>query len=128
MELGVRDAAMESVPTGNQFVWSKMGISITLGQAAHIKNLHKNKTDLKDSEWIADLHRHGLIRPSFIPEKKIQHIRLFTRHRANLTRDLTQVKNQIQKTLEEGHIKWGSIQMCLANQGFRYWGFLQRVS
>ena len=112
LDLGVRDAAMES--TGSYWkpvynVWSKMGISITLGQAAHIKSIRKNKTDIKDSEWIADLHRHGLIKPSFIPEEKIQHIRLFTRHCTNLTRDLTQVKNRIQKTLEEGNIKWGSI-------------------
>ena len=112
LELGVRDVAMEA--TGSYWkpvynVWSKMGISITLGQASHIKNLRRNKTDIKDSEWIADLHRHGLIRPSFIPKEKIQHMRLFTRHRTNLTRDLTQVKNRIQKTLEEGNIKWGTI-------------------
>ena len=82
LELGVRDVAMEATgfywkPVYN--VWSKMGISITLGQASHIKNLRKNKTDIKDSEWIADLHRHGLIRPSFIPKEKIQQMRLFTR-------------------------------------------------
>jgi transposase len=27
------------------------------------------KTDVKDSEWIAQLAQHGLVRASFIPER-----------------------------------------------------------
>jgi transposase len=35
----------------------------------HIKNVPGRKTDVRDGEWIADLLRHGLLRPSFIPDR-----------------------------------------------------------
>ena len=112
LDLNVRHVAMESTgvywkPIYN--VWAPMGIHITVGQAAHIKNVPGRKTDMNDSHWIAKLHRFGLIRPSMIPEDTFQHIRLISRHRTNLVHDLARIKNRIQKTLEDGNIKWGSI-------------------
>jgi transposase len=111
-ELGVVDVAMESTgvywkPLFN--VWSPMGINVTVGQAAHVKNVPGRKTDMSDSHWLATLHRFGLIRPSFIPEGIFQRMRLLSRHRTNLTEDLARVKNRVQKALEDGNIKWGSI-------------------
>lgn len=112
LELGIKDVAMESTgiywkPIHN--VWSPMGIRITVGQAAHIKNVPGRKTDLNDSHWIAELHRYGLIRASFIPEDIFQRMRLLSRHRTNLVSDLGRIKNRVQKILEDGNIKWGSI-------------------
>jgi len=86
-----------------------MGLKLTVGQAAHMKNVPGRKTDMNDSQWIAHLHRFGLIKPSLIPDSAFQKIRLLTRHRENLVGDKTRVKNRIQKTLEDGNIKWGSI-------------------
>ena len=37
--------------------------------AQHIKAVPGRKTDVKDAEWIADLLRHGLLKPSFIPDR-----------------------------------------------------------
>jgi transposase len=112
LELGVRDVAMESTgvywkPLHN--VWTPMGINLTVGQAAHVKNVPGRKTDLKDSHWLAELHRFGLIRASFIPEDEFQTMRLLSRHRTNLVEDLGRVKNRVQRTLEDGNIKYGSI-------------------
>ena len=112
LDMGIKDVAMESTgiywkPIHN--VWAPMDIQITLGQAAHIKNVPGRKTDMNDSRWIAQLHRFGLIRPSMIPSDAFQRIRLFSRHRTGLVHDLNRVKNRIQKTLEDGNIKWGSI-------------------
>lgn len=45
---------------------------IVVGNATHIKNVPGRKTDVKDSEWIADLCRHGLIRRSFVPPKPLR--------------------------------------------------------
>ena len=59
--------------------------------------------------WIAQLHRHGLVRPSMIPKDVFQKVRLHTRHRENLVGELARIKNRIQKTLEDGNIKWGSV-------------------
>ena len=33
------------------------------------------KTDVKDSEWIADLVRHGLIAKSFVPPRPLRELR-----------------------------------------------------
>ena len=45
-----------------------MGLNVIIGNASHIKNVPGRKTDVKDSHWIAQLHRFGLIRPYFVPE------------------------------------------------------------
>ena len=112
IEHGVHEVAMESTgvywkPIHN--IWVPMGIKLTVGQAAHMKNVPGRKTDMKDSHWIAELHRFGLIRSSFVPEDIFQRMRLLSRHRTNLVEDLGRIKNRIQKTLEDGNIKWGSI-------------------
>jgi hypothetical protein len=50
----------------------------------HIKAVPGRKTDVKDSEWIADLLRHGLAQPSFIPPASIRELRELTRRRKAL--------------------------------------------
>lgn len=112
LELGVKHVAMESTgvywkPIHN--VWSPMGIELTVAQAAHVKQVPGRKTDMNDSHWLAELHRFGLIRPSFIPDEIFQRLRLLSRHRTNLVEDLARVKNRIQKTLEDGNVKFGVI-------------------
>lgn len=111
-ERGVSEVAMESTgvfwkPVYN--VWSKMGIRCTVGNARTMRNVPGRKTDMNDSHWIAQLHRFGLIRASFIPEDKFQQLRLLSRHRTNLTDDIARVKNRVQRILEDGNIKLGSV-------------------
>jgi len=109
---GVCDIAMESTgvywkPVYN--VWAPLGLNPIIGNASHMKNVPGRKTDQKDAEWIARLHRFGLIRPSFVPDGIYQRLRLLSRHRTNLTEDHARVKNRVQKVLEDGNIKWSSI-------------------
>ena len=70
LEEGCTQVGMES--TG--VYWKPMyfaledgGFELIVGNARHIKNVPGRKTDVKDSEWIADLVRHGLVRKSFVP-------------------------------------------------------------
>jgi len=112
LELGVKDIALESTgvywkPIHN--VWSPMGIDITVAQAAHVKNVPGRKTDMNDSHWLAELHRFGLVRSSFIPDEIFQRMRLVSRHRTNLVEDLSRVKNRVQRILEDGNIKLATI-------------------
>jgi transposase len=112
LELGVKDVAMESTgiywkPLHN--VWAPMGINVTVGNATHMKNVPGRKTDMNDAHWIAQLHRFGLIRSSFIPESEFQKLRLLSRHRTNLVDDLSRVKNRVQKILEDGNVKLSSV-------------------
>jgi transposase len=112
LEMGIKHVAMES--TGIYWrpvfkVWHALGIIVTLGNAAHMKNVPGRKTDAKDAQWIAQLHRNGLIRASFVPEDEFQELRALTRHRKNLVQDQARVRNRIQKVLEDGNVKLGSI-------------------
>lgn len=111
-EMGVKDVVMESTgvywkPIYN--VWAPLGLNLTIAQAAHVKNVPGRKTDMNDSHWLAQLHRFGLVRASFIPDEVFQRIRLLSRHRTNLTEDITSVKNRVEKVLQDGNVKWSSV-------------------
>lgn len=73
------------------------------------KRSKARKTDVKDSEWLADLLRHGLLRPSFIPPPPIRVLRDLTRYRKNLVEHRTQEINRVHKVLETANIKLGSV-------------------
>jgi len=110
-ELGVTHVAMEStgiywVPV---FQILEGHVEIVLGNAQHIKNVPGRKTDVNDSEWIADLLRHGLIRASFVPPAPIRELRVLTRHRRQLTNDQSRIRNRILKLLETANIKLSSV-------------------
>jgi transposase len=77
--------------------------------AQHIKAVPGRKTDVKDSEWIAELLRHGLLRGSFIPAKPQRQLRELTRHRATLVQDRARVINRVQAVLEDANIKLASV-------------------
>jgi transposase len=74
-----------------------------------MKAVPGRKTDVKDSEWLADLLRHGLLKASFIPPKPIRELRELTRYRTPLVQERTQALNRLQKVLESANIKLGTI-------------------
>jgi len=67
------------------------------------------KTDVIDAEWLADLLRHGLLKPSFIPPLHIRELRELTRYRESLVREQTALANRIQKLIESGNIKLSQV-------------------
>lgn len=82
---------------------------LVVGNAHHIKNVPGRKTDVKDSEWIADLLRHGLIAKSFVPPKPIRELRDLLRYRRKLVESRTAERNRLQKLLETANIKLASV-------------------
>ena len=64
---------------------------------------------MKDSEWIAELLRHGLLRASFVPEQPQRELRELTRYRTTLVRERAAEVNRLQKTLEGANLKLGSV-------------------
>jgi transposase len=77
--------------------------------AEHIKAVPGRKTDAKDSEWIATLAQHGLVRASFIPGRPQRELRELTRLRTALVQDRVRAVNRLQKTLEAANIKLASV-------------------
>ncbi len=110
-EVGVTHVAMESTGVYWQPLYNLLedDFEVWVVNAAHIKTVPGRKTDMKDAEWIADLLRHGLLRPSFVPDRPQRELRELTRHRRQLIRQRAQVVNRIQKVLEGGNIKLSSV-------------------
>lgn len=78
---------------------------MTLVNPQEVKNRRGHKTDKKDAWWLAHLYRHGMIRPSYLPERAIRELRMLTRQRREKIRDAAQEKNRLQKVLEQGNVK-----------------------
>ena len=108
---GVRHVAMESTGVYWKPVWNILAeqFEILLVNAQHIKAVPGRKTDQKDSEWIADLLQHGLLRGSFVPPQPTRELRDLTRYRVSLAQEINRIANRIQKVLEDANIKLASV-------------------
>ena len=74
-------------------------INVTIANPKWVKAVKGNKDDTKDSKWIGDLFRLGLVRGSYIPCKKIRILREFTRYRYKLVSCRSSEKNRYQNAL-----------------------------
>jgi len=108
---GCTHAVMESTGSYWKPIFNILeeSVEVILTNAHDVKGRKGHKTDWKDSRWLAHLLRHGMIRPSFIPERGIRDLRDLTRRRKQLTHESTRVKNRISKVLEEANVKLGSV-------------------
>ena len=115
-ELGVTHIAMESTGMYWKPVYAVFegDFEVIVGNAHHIKNVPGRKTDVKDSEWIADLVRHGLIRASFVPPEPIRRLRDLLRYRRKLVQARTAERNRLLNVLEQANIKLA----CVASDVF----------
>src|ERR1700756_4300747 len=110
-QCGVTHVAMESTGVYWKPVWNILAeqFEVLLVNAQHIKAVPGRKTDQKDSEWIADLLQHGLLRGSFVPPQPTRELRDLTRYRVSLVQEINRIANRIQKVLEDANIKLASV-------------------
>jgi transposase len=71
-------------------------ISVTVANPKWVKAVKGNKDDAKDSKWIGDLFRLGLVPGSFIPDKFFRILRECTRYRFKLVSCRSSEKNRFQ--------------------------------
>lgn len=105
---GCQMVAMESTasywkPLYN--ILESSGLNAIVVNARHMKAVPGRKTDVKDSEWIADLAQHGLLQPSYIPDRNQRELRELVSYRRSLVQDRTRELNRLQKMLEGANIK-----------------------
>jgi len=110
-ELGVTQVGMESTGVYWKPVHAILEghFELIVANAHHIRNVPGRKTDVKDAEWTADLVRHGLIKPSFVPPPPIRELRDLVRLRRSLSEALTSEQNRTLKLLETANIKLASV-------------------
>lgn len=108
---GVTHVVMESTGVYWKPVWNVLegDFVLVLANAQRVKALEGEKTDAKDSAWLADLLAHGLLRGSFVPGQEQRDSRDLTRLRTELVQDSNRVANRIQKVLEDANVKLASV-------------------
>ena len=57
------------------------GMEVCLVNSAQLKYVPGRKSDVQDSQWLQQLHSHGLLRSSFIPTEEIRTLRSYVRLR-----------------------------------------------
>ena len=85
------------------------GRTLILVNAQHLQAVPGRKTDVKDSEWLADLLRHGLLKASFVPPPPVRVLRDLTRYRKTLVELRTQEINRVHKVLDTANLKLGAV-------------------
>jgi transposase len=104
----VDTVAMES--TGDYWipVFQKIeaaGLEAVLVNAHHLKSVPGRKSDIKDCQWIQQLHSYGLLSGSFRPEDPICRLRTLVRHRANLVSAGAEHILHMQKALTQMNVQ-----------------------
>lgn len=103
--------AMEStgkywIPVFNHF---EDCFEITLANPRYTKTFPGNKTDPRDARWLSELHRIGLVAPSFVPPRDIRDLRELTRYRNKLVKMRSSEKNRVQNSLIVCNIMLSSV-------------------
>jgi transposase len=108
---GCTHVAMESTGVFWKPIYNLLegSFALLVVNAQHIKAVPGRKTDVRDAEWIADLLRHGLLRPSFIPDRPQRELRELTRYRTTLIQERAHEVNRLQKVLEGANIKLSAV-------------------
>jgi transposase len=108
---GVTHVAMESTGVYWKPIWNLLEgrFALLLVNAQHIKAVPGRKTDVRDCEWIAGLLQHGLLQPSFVPDRAQRELRELTRYRTSLLQERSAVVNRLQKVLEGANIKLAAV-------------------
>lgn len=106
------DVCMEStgkywVPVFN--ILEKRDIRVVIANPKWVKAVKGNKDDTKDSKWIGDLFRIGLVKSSFIPNKDIRILRELTRYRYKLTSMKSSEKNRFQNAFTVCNVALDSV-------------------
>ncbi len=110
---GVTQVAMEATGVYWKPVWHVLeavpGLELLLVNAHAVKNMPGRKTDVADSEWLAQLCECGLLRPSFVPTPVQAQLRDLTRYRKKLIEERSREIQRVQKLLEDAGIKLDSV-------------------
>jgi len=102
-----RDVCMES--TGKYWIpvfnILEETCNVVLAHPKYVKSIRGKKTDKRDAMWIADVFKHDLIDPSFIPPFEIRQLRDLTRYYSKLTGFTTGERNRAHNCLIVSNIQ-----------------------
>ena len=83
----------------------RKGFEVRLVNAHHVKNVPGRKTDIKDCQWLQQLHTFGMLAGSFRPEAQMCVVRSYLRLRDTLSKDCNSLVQRMQKALTEMNVQ-----------------------
>jgi transposase len=90
-------------------VLEKAGLKVMMVNGKYVKNLPGRKTDMKDCQWQATLHAHGLLKGGFVPQEHIRHLQDYQRLRADHVASAASCEQHMQKALERMNLKFHDV-------------------
>ena len=105
---GVKSVAMEA--TGVYWlplygVLEAAGFEVRMVNGRQTRNVPGRKSDMKDAQWGATLHMHGLLKAGFVPPADIRRLQDYLRLRADHVSSASSNVQHMQKSLERMNIK-----------------------
>jgi transposase len=86
-------------------VLEEHGLEVYLVDARQAKNMPGRKTDVKDCQWLQQLHSHGMLTRAFRPADAICVLRSYWRHRKDLVEMASMQIQLMQKSLEQMNLQ-----------------------
>ena len=86
-------------------ILEEAGIDVWLVDGRQTKQVPGRKTDVKDCQWIQQLHSYGLLNRCFVAEADIKELRAYQRLREDHIRSASMHINHMQKALTEMNIR-----------------------
>jgi transposase len=108
---GVTHVALESTGVYWRPIYYVLeeGFTLLLINMQHLKRVPGRKTDVKDSEWLAQLLECGLLQGSLVPPPPIRELRDLTRYRKHQIGERTQEINRLHRLLEDAGLKLATV-------------------
>ena len=92
---------------------------VLLVNMQHLQHVPGRKSDVRDSEWLAQLLECGLLKGSLVPPAPLRDLRELTRYRKRQIEDRTQEVNRLYRVLEDAGIKLASVMTDVMGQSGR---------
>src|SRR6184192_2283175 len=86
-------------------VLEERGFDVKLVDAHDARQVPGRKTDVKDGQWLQELHTSGLLHAAFRPDDQVCVLRSSLRQRGLLVASASRAVQHMQKALEQMHLK-----------------------
>ena len=111
---GTLDVCMESTESTGKYWIPVFNIleekcKCIITHPKYVRTIKGKKTDKKDSIWIADMFKHGLVEPSFMPPADIRQLRDLVRYRNKLVNIRSGEKNRFQNSLTMSNVQIANV-------------------
>ena len=86
-------------------VLAERGFDVKLVDAHYARQVPGRKTDVKDCQWLQELHTYGLLHAAFRPDDQVCVLRSSLRQRGVLVASASRAVQHMQKALEQMNLK-----------------------